>query len=253
MACFDDYTGKYTMIRLERRNGILQVTLHTNGNTLQWGQVPHHELIDAFHQIGRDPENEVIILTGAGDAFSGPPATPAVRPRRTPAEWDRTSFEGKRMLMNLLDIEVPMISAINGPAPRHSEIPLLCDIVLAAEHTTFQDSAHFSNSMVPGDGLHVVYPLLLGLNRARYFLLTGQTLTAAEARDVGLVNEVLPRHELLPRAWALAEQLASRPRLVRRYSRILLVQQVKRLMHDLLGYGLALEGLGVAAEAAETP
>jgi enoyl-CoA hydratase/carnithine racemase len=142
-----------------------------------------------------------------------------------------------------------MISAINGPALRHSEVPLLCDIVLAAEDTTFQDSAHFANGLVPGDGMHIVYPLLMGLNRGRYFLLTGQTLTAREAQNIGLVSEVLPRAELLPRAWALAEQLAQRPRLVLRYSRVLLTHQLKRQMHDLLGYGLALEGLGVAAES----
>jgi enoyl-CoA hydratase/carnithine racemase len=138
-----------------------------------------------------------------------------------------------------------MISAINGPALRHSEIPLLCDIVLAAEHTTFQDSAHFPNGMVPGDGMHIVYPLLLGLNRGRYFLLTGQTLTAHQAQEMGLVSEVLPPHALLPRAWTLAEQLAQRPPLVLRYSRVLLTQYLKRQLHDLLGYGLALEGLGV--------
>lgn len=67
-------------------------------------------------------------------------------------------------------------------------------------------------------------------------------------QELGLVNEVLPREQLLPRAWELAEQLAQRPRLVLRYSRVLLTQHVKRLLHDLLGYGLALEGMGVAAE-----
>ena len=139
-----------------------------------------------------------------------------------------------------------MIGAINGPALRHSELPLLSDIVLAAEEATFQDSAHFVNGLVPGDGMHIVYPLLLGLNRARYFLLTGQTISAAEAQQMGLVNEVLPREELLPRAWALAEQLAQQPPLVLRYSRVLLTQQLKRQMQDILGYGLALEGLGQA-------
>ena len=95
------------------------------------------------------------------------------------------------------------------------------------------------------DGMHIVYPLLLGMNRGRYFLLTGQTLTARQAQEMGLVNEVLPREKLLERAWALAEHLVQRPPLVLRYTRALLTQQVKRLMHDMLGYGLALEGLGV--------
>jgi enoyl-CoA hydratase/carnithine racemase len=148
--------------------------------------------------------------------------------------------------MNLLDIEVPMISAVNGPALRHSELPLLCDIVIAAEEASFQDSGHFINGLVPGDGMHAVYPLLLGLNRGRYFLLTGQTIGAREALGLGLVSEVLPQRDLLPRAWALAEQLAQQSDLVLRYTRVAMTQWVKRLMHDVLGYGLALEGLGSA-------
>jgi enoyl-CoA hydratase/carnithine racemase len=66
---------------------------------------------------------------------------------------------------------------------------------------------------------------------------------------MGLVHEVLPRAELLPRAWALAEPLAQRPRLVLRDSRVLLTPQLKRQLHDLLGYGWAVEGLGVAADS----
>jgi enoyl-CoA hydratase/carnithine racemase len=248
MARFEDYARKYQSVRMERRNGILQLTFHTNDGPLQWGEVPHREFPEAFRDIGGDPENRVVIMTGTGEAFSGPRAAPDARLRRTAREWDKTYWEGKHLLLNLLDIEVPMISAINGPALRHSEIPLLCDIVLASEDTSFQDSAHFANGLVPGDGMHIVYPLLLGINRGRYFLLTGQTLDARRAQELGLVAEVLPRQELLPRAWALAEQLAQRPPLVLRYSRVLLTQHLKRLMHDLLGYGLALEGLGVAAE-----
>lgn len=251
MATFEQYANKYEHVRMERRDGILQITLHTAGGTLQWGVVPHRELPQVFTDIGSDPENKVVIMTGAGEAFTGPRGTPETRVRRTPAQWDATYWEGKHLLMNLLDIEVPMISAINGPALRHSELPLLCDIVLAAEETTFQDSGHFVNGLIPGDGMHIVYPLLLGLNRGRYFLLTGQTLSAREARDLGLVNEVLPRQQLLPRAWELAQQLAQQHPLVLRYSRALLTQNLKRQMHDLLGYGLALEGLGSAQDQLE--
>ena len=246
MATFDQYSDKYQSIRMERRNGILQMTFHTNGDSLQWGGIPHREFPEAFADIGSDPDNLVVIMTGTGDTFTGPPGTPESTPKRSPREWDKTYWEGKHLLSNLLDIEVPMISAINGPALRHSELPLLCDIVLAAEEASFQDSGHFINGLIPGDGMHIIYPMLLGLNRGRYFLLTGQTIEAREAKELGLVSEVLPRQDLLPRAWELAKQLTKQSPLVLRYTRVLLTQHIKRQMHDLLGYGLALEGLGSA-------
>ena len=246
MASLEQYADKYEFIRFERRNGILQMTFHTNGGPLQWGGGPHEEFPRAFADVGSDRENRVIIVTGTGDAFSGPQGTAAGAPKRAPQEWDKTYWEGKRLLTNLLDIEVPMISAVNGPALRHSEIPLLCDIVLASETAAFQDSGHFMSNLVPGDGVHVVYPMLLGVNRGRYFLLTGQSIGAQEALRLGLVSEVLPPDALLPRAWELAEQVAEKSDLVLRYTRVATTQYIKRIMQYLLGYGLALEGLGSA-------
>jgi enoyl-CoA hydratase/carnithine racemase len=158
----------------------------------------------------------VVILTGTGAEFSGPRATPGTSSFPTRPGWDRIDrihWEGRHLLMRLLEIEVPMISAINGPAWRHSEIPLLCDIVLAADTAQFQDSAHFPSDVVPGDGMHIVMPLLLGLNRGRYYLLTGQTLDARKAHEFGLVAEVLPPDRLMARAWELAEELAKKPTL----------------------------------------
>ena len=121
----------------------------------------------------------------------------------------------------------------------------MSDIVLAAEHAAFQDSAHFVSELVPGDGVHIVYPLLLGLNRARYFLLTGQVIDAPLAKELGLVAEVLPRDKLMDRAWELAESIAKRPPLLLRYTRLLFTEDLRKRMHELLGYGLAMESLAV--------
>ena len=248
MARLEEYADRFQFVKLERHDGILQMTLHSDGDTLQWGAGPHSELPDVFHTIGTDPETKVIIMTGAGGGFTGPAGSSATVPRRTPEQWDSTYWEGKHLLGNLLDIEVPVIAAVNGPALRHSELPLLSDIVLAAPHTTFQDSGHFMSGLTPGDGMHIIYPLLLGINRGRYFLLTGQMLDAAKALELGLIGEVLQPGDLLPRAWELARQLAQQPRLVLRYSRALLTHKLKQELHDLLGYGLALEGLGSAQD-----
>ena len=248
MSEFESYANKYKTIRMERRGGILQMTLHTDGGPLRWGFLPHGELPDAFYDVGSDYDNRVVIITGTGDEFSGPRANPGTSsfPTRPPIERiDRIHWEGRHLLMNLLNIEVPIISAINGPAWRHSEIPLLCDIVLAAETAQFQDSAHFNSEVVPGDGMHIVYPLLLGMNRGRYFLLTGQTLDAAQALQLGLVAEVLPVDKLLGRAWELADDLVRKPTLLLRYTRLLFTEYLRRQMHDLLGYGLAMESLAL--------
>ena len=246
MASLDQYADKYPSIKMERQNGILQMTFHTDDGPLQWGGSPHQEFSQVFVDVGSDTENRIIIMTGTGDSFTGPQGTAAGTPKRSPREWDQTYWEGKRILTSLLDVEVPMISAINGPALRHSEIPLLCDIVLASDTAAFQDSGHFISGLVPGDGMHIVYPLLLGVNRGRYFLLTGQRIEAAEAKTLGLVNEVMPQADLLPRAWKLAEQMSRQSDIVLRYSRVAMTLVIKRQIHDLLGYGLALEGLGSA-------
>lgn len=252
MTRFDEYANKYRHLRMTREDGILEVTMHSNGQTLRWGGGPHGEFGNAFRDIAADRDNRVVILTGTGESFIEPVDTSNVGRRlpttsMSPQTWDEIYWNAKQLLMNLLEIEVPMIAAINGPVNIHAELGVLCDIVLAAEHASFQDAPHFPNGLVPGDGVHVIWPLVLGINRGRYFLLTGQTLSARQAQDMGVVNEVLPRDALLPRARELAAQLVTQPPLTLRYARVLLTQRLKQLMLDQLGPGLALQGLGANA------
>lgn len=242
LPTLDEYSKKYEHIKFHREDGILQLTLHSEDQDLVWGFAPHQELGYCFADIAADPENKVIIFTGSGRTFihkedlGGGGVTAEI--------WAQHVLpDAKRLLTNLLEIQAPMIAAVNGPATVHAELALLCDIVLAAEHTVFQDAPHYPSGLVPGDGVHVVWPMLLGLNRARYFLMTGQQLSAAEALNLGVVNEVMPQSALLDRAWALARLVRQRPALTTRLTREAMLMQVKRAMLEQLPYGLALEGL----------
>jgi enoyl-CoA hydratase/carnithine racemase len=251
MTRFADYHDRYPSMKMERSDGILQITFHSNGGPLVWGHVggPHAEFAEAFGDVARDTENRVVIMTGTGEQFSGPAADKTTFPRGDPENWEIIRFNGMQLTMNLLDIPGPVISCINGPALRHSEIPLLADIVLAADDAVVQDSAHFVNRTVPGDGVNLFFPLLMGWNRGRYFLLTGQVLDAHALKDLGLVNEVMPRDRLLPRAWELAEMLAHQSPLVLRYTRMMLTEPLKAMARQHLGHGLALEGLAAVHES----
>lgn len=253
---FEDYRDKYPVIRMERDDrGILEMTFHTDGGPLRWGHIggPHSFLSAAFADVARDPENRVVIMTGTGDEFSGPPASKEGFPRSNPEEWEVILRNGLTLTQSLLEIDAIVISCINGPALRHAEVPLLGDIVLAADSAVIQDSAHFVNRTVPGDGVNLLFPLWMGLNRGRYFLLTGETIDAQRALELGLVSEVLPRNELLPRARMLAERLIEQNPLVLKYTRRMFTAPLKRMMADYLGYGLALEGLAVIHETMSGP
>ena len=235
----------YNHAKINFEGGLLEITFHTDGGPLLWSGAVHDELAELFGEISRNPDVRVVIMAGTGATFSGPPAQDFKFPVLSPEQWEGIRWHGEQLVMNLLNIQAPVIACINGPALRHPEIPLFADIVLVVEDSSVQDAGHFIVNAVPGDGMHIVFPALLGINRARYFLMTGQTLNAWECKDLGLVSEILSRDELLPRARELAAELLTKNPLMLRYTRNLLVHQIKTTVHELLGYGLALEGLAV--------
>ena len=250
MAQFSDYQHGWQHCKLSRSEaGVLEIALHSDGGPLWWGGAPHRELPELFAAIASDRDNRVLILTGTGEHFIDFRAeeAAAMAAGGVPAGlWDRVLWEGKRLIMNYLDIDVPVIAAVNGPARAHSELAVLADIVLADERTVFQDSPHFAQGLVPGDGMQVIWPLVAGHNRGRYFLLSGQEISAQTAQDWGVVAEVLPADQLLNRARELASGLARREKHLLRFTRHVFTQRLKKAMHDELELGLALEGLAAA-------
>jgi enoyl-CoA hydratase/carnithine racemase len=244
-----DYQSRFANIAIDREDGILQLRLHTDGGSLRWGAEPMRELQECFAAIADDLDNRVVIVTGTGDEFNGPKGSPETFPRATARGWEFSHWNVRRLLGNLLDIEAPVISAINGPVWRHCETPLLSDVVLASETAQFADTGHFVNGLVPGDGMNLVLPLLMGTTRARYFMLTGQVIDATEAQSLGLVNEVLPPDQLLPRAWELAREFCRRSPLALRYTRVCFTYPIKQYLLTHHGYGIMLEGMAAIADA----
>jgi enoyl-CoA hydratase/carnithine racemase len=239
----DEYATKYDTVRMRREDGILEMVLHTGDRPIQWNLQAHHELTMAFLDVANDPDTRVVILTGTAGAFSEPFPTEGWQPAGTAEEWTEVNWYGRRLHQHMFEIEVPLIAAVNGPAYRHSEIPLLCDIVLADTSAVFGDPAHFNAGLTPGDGIGIVYSMLLGPNRARYLMLTGQLLDAVQAEKWGLVNEVLEPDALLPRAWELARSLARRQPMLLRHTRLIMTHELRRRLGEFVGYGLSLEAL----------
>jgi enoyl-CoA hydratase/carnithine racemase len=249
MTKFDDYRDTFPNARLVRKpNGVLEVAFHTGGGKLVFNGHTHEQFVDMFHAIGEDRDNRVVILTGTGDAFMDQ-ISPEGFDFFTPLGYDKILREGRKVLSNILDIEVPMITALNGPVLLHSEYALLTDIVLATPDTVFQDKPHFEFGIVPGDGMHILWPEVIGSIRGRYFLLTRQQLDAETAKNWGVVNEIVPADRLLARAHEIADGIAALPPLTSRYTRIALTQKLRRLIEEGAGYGLAPEGISAAEVA----
>jgi enoyl-CoA hydratase/carnithine racemase len=247
------YEKLYRNIHFERRSGILLMRLHTDEGPLKWGANEgsvHGQLGHAFYDVAHDPTVRAVILTGTGATFCAEMNIDELPASLGVGEWSRIMREGRDLLVNLLDIEVPVIGAVNGPAYIHSQLPVLSDIVLASTKAEFADLTHFVYGVVPGDSVHVVWPMLLGINRARYFLMTGQKLSAQDALQLGVVGEVLQPDQLLARAWEIAADFESKPAAALRGTRLALTQHLKRRLLEELGYGLALEGLGAIANRA---
>ncbi|MBT8339348.1 MAG: enoyl-CoA hydratase/isomerase family protein [Desulfatitalea sp.] len=251
-AHLKDYSEKYKdTFKLKRKDGILELTFHKNGEPFQWTIDAHSAIVDLYHNINNDWENECLIVTGTGNAFNGAIDAEnwAQHGYNTPYDW----YKGYQVMYKrqysevraILDIDIPVISAINGPIIVHPEHVLLSDIVIATPNTTFYQLHYPGLNIVPGDGCDTIWRKLLGPNRSRYIQLTGQVITAEQALDWGVIGEIVPKEKLLERAWELAETIfMSKDRWQRQLTHSLLMQQWRTAFETDLRNSLAHETLG---------
>ena len=246
---FEDYREKYaTYFKLERQNGILQVQMHTKGGPVMYGLPIHNAWSQLWLDIGNDPDNEVLIFSGTGDkwiaGFDPDFAAQSLHELPADAFYDQIYSDATKLLEAFIfNIDIPTIACINGPG-LHTEFALLCDITLCAEHAELFDP-HFQFHLVPGDGQGLTFQELMGLKRAAYYLYTSEKINAQMAKEMGLVNEVLPLDRLLPRAREIAEKIMQKPRAIRRLTSAVLRRQWKRRLVQDLGFHIAHELLGM--------
>jgi enoyl-CoA hydratase/carnithine racemase len=242
-----DYFTAYRSVKLTRdANGVLIVQLHTNGGSCTMTAQTHTEFVEAFYRISQDRANKIVILTGAGGDFItdvdwsswGNPGDPGV--------WSQIHDEGVQALENIANIRVPVIAAIEGRAHVHSDYALLASVIVAAEGATFQDVAHFSAGVAPGDGIFTTWSYRAGAGRAEAFLLNPQPLPARTAQEWGVVAEVVPNGKAVARARELAALYLKAPEVTRRNTRIHFIQPLKERIVREVGYGLSLEGASAA-------
>ncbi len=238
------YFTRFEHLKMSRTpEGVLEVRFATNNGPIVFTGKDHHDFVEAFSQIAQDRDNKVVILTGTGNEWFAQIDGPSLGDITNPREWNKTWWEGQQVLQNLASIGVPVIAAINGPATVHSEYALTADIIIASEQAYFQDFPHLTFGIVPGDGIQTVWARAIGDYRARYFLYTQQKIGAKEAKEMGVVAEVLPDNDaLLKRAHEIAGRLLTIPELTRRFMRTMFTQPLRKDLLEQVGYGLSVEG-----------
>src|SRR6516225_1160445 len=204
---FEEYRETFRDFYLmeRREDGVLLVAAHTEGGPVRLSVQNHRSLGQMLKTVGADPHNEVLILTGSGDEFMMASDPEGFALEEADMEYWAYEYAYKDGRINVSalvnDLEIPTIGLLNGPG-FHSEIVLMCDITLAAEGATIFD-LHYDIGSVPADGIHNAFQELLGVKRAAYALLTGQAITAEQALEWGMVNEVVPREALIGRAYQI--------------------------------------------------
>ena len=243
----------YQCIDFRRDGRILTIVLNRPDQRNAVNARLHHELSRVFTDAQRDPESDVVVLTGNGSAFcAGGDIDWMQLSIDDPAEFERTAREAKDIVYTQLDLEKPLICRLNGHATGlGASLALLCDIVIASDEAKIGDP-HVSVGLVAGDGGALIWPQLVGYAKAKKYLLTGELMRAAEAERIGLITDVVPRAELDAATVAMAQRLVTGATKAIRWSKVTTNLPLRQLFHSYFDAGVAYECLSnLTADHAE--
>jgi enoyl-CoA hydratase len=236
-----DYS-QYDGLLVQRHDKVLTVTLNSPENLNAFTAPMHNSLSRIWDDVNDDPEVHVVVLTGAGRAFSAGGNVIAMQTKiDDPDVWDVGMPEAKRIVFRMLECDKPIIARVNGHAVGlGATVALLCDIIVAADHARIGDP-HVSAGLVAGDGGALIWPQLIGFARAKEYLLTGELMTAAEAERIGLINHVVPAEQLDEKVYGLARRLAKGAMKSIRWTKQTINIPLRQLAHSMMDLSLSLE------------
>lgn len=241
-----DYS-QHEFLMVEVKDKVALVTLNRPDVLNAINQQGHVELEDFFAEVAADEEVNAIVLTGAGRAFS---SGGDIRGMKESLEGRRRRAASRpaRLIGNILDTPQPIVAAVNGPAAGlGATIALFCDIVVAAEDARIGDT-HVKVGYVAGDGGAIIWPLLVGPNKAKELLMLGDFVTGKDLERLGLVNYAVPKEQVLPKAMELARRLADGPAIAIRGTKHAINKWLKEQANLVLDPGLFLERLSGHSE-----
>ncbi len=204
-----DYADYQHLLFDRRKNGVVLITINRPEVMNATNARLHWELTQVWLTIDADPAARVALVTGAGRAFSAGGDISLVEDMAgNPEAAARTMREAADLVYNIINLDKPVISAINGVAVGAGlVVALLADVSIISETARFTDG-HTRLGVAAGDHAAIIWPLLCGMAKAKYYLLTSEFIDGREAERIGLVSRCVPADELMETALAVAEGLA---------------------------------------------
>jgi enoyl-CoA hydratase len=212
---------RYSHLRFERReHGVLLITIDRPERMNATNDELHAELAGVWRDVADDEQTRVAVVTGAGRAFSAGGDLEMIQ--RMAGDYKRVAAmatEAASLVTNMLDCEKPIVSAINGTAVGAGlAVALMADISVVAEDARLTDG-HLRLGVVAGDHAAILWPLLCGMAKAKYYLLTADFIDGREAERIGLVSRCVPAERVLPESLEIAERLALGPQQAARWTK----------------------------------
>jgi enoyl-CoA hydratase len=216
-------------ISIEEGSGVAKVLLNRPEKFNSMNMRMHYEAGRVWRDLDLDDRVRVIVVTGEGSAFSAGGDIELTLGMAQDPELRRRVFEDARMIVReMIECRKPIISAVNGAAVGAGmAVAVMADIVIASDTAKFGDG-HTNIGVAAGDHACAIWPLAMGISKAKYYLLTGDLLTATVAEKLGLVTEVVAKERVVARAMEIANILSQKPQHAIRDTKFALKQWLRQ-------------------------